>query len=121
MTERTQPTAVITGATSERGIGMTVADRYAGHGVAVVVLDLDGKRAAEVAAEIAERPRRARLRRGRERRRRGGGRRSAGRRAGRGRSGPPAHGRRAREHRQHHLARAVPRGRPGPSRIRSWP
>ena len=31
-------TAVITGATSERGIGMTVAQRYAREGWAVVVL-----------------------------------------------------------------------------------
>lgn len=55
MTERTQRTAVITGATSERGIGMTVADRYARDGWAVVILDLDGERAAEVAREIGER------------------------------------------------------------------
>ena len=55
MTERTQRTAVITGATSERGIGMTVADRYARDGWAVVILDLDGERAAQVAAEIGER------------------------------------------------------------------
>lgn len=57
MTQRTAPirTAVITGATSERGIGMTVADRYARDGWAVVILDLDGERAAQVAAEIGER------------------------------------------------------------------
>lgn len=51
----TQRTAVITGATSERGIGMTVADRYARDGWAVAILDLDGDRAAQVAADIAER------------------------------------------------------------------
>ena len=48
----TQRTAVITGATSERGIGMTVAERYAREGWAVVILDLDGERSAKVAAEI---------------------------------------------------------------------
>lgn len=51
----TPRTAVITGATSERGIGMAVADRYARDGWAVVILDLDGERAAAVAAEIGER------------------------------------------------------------------
>lgn len=45
-------TAVITGATSERGIGMTVAQRYAREGWAVVVLDLDGEKSAKVAADI---------------------------------------------------------------------
>ena len=45
-------TAVITGATSDRGIGMTVAQRYAREGWAVVILDLDGERSAKVAAEI---------------------------------------------------------------------
>ncbi|WP_114559415.1 SDR family NAD(P)-dependent oxidoreductase [Desertihabitans aurantiacus] len=50
----TQRTAVVTGATSEKGIGMTTAHRYAREGWAVVVLDLDGEAAARVAAEIAE-------------------------------------------------------------------
>jgi len=54
MTSTTR-TAVITGAASERGIGMTVADRYARDGWAIAILDLDGDRAAQVAAEIAER------------------------------------------------------------------
>ena len=45
-------TAVVTGATSDRGIGMTVAQRYAREGWAVVILDLDGERSAKVAAEI---------------------------------------------------------------------
>ena len=48
----TPRTAVVTGATSERGIGMTVARRYAREGWAVVVLDLDGEKSAKVAAEI---------------------------------------------------------------------
>jgi 2-hydroxycyclohexanecarboxyl-CoA dehydrogenase len=51
----TQRTAVITGAASERGIGMTVADRYAREGWAVAILDLDAERAEQVAAQIAER------------------------------------------------------------------
>jgi 2-hydroxycyclohexanecarboxyl-CoA dehydrogenase len=51
----TQRTAVITGATSDRGIGMAVANRYAGEGWAVVVLDLDGEKSAKVAAEIGNR------------------------------------------------------------------
>ena len=48
----TQRTAVVTGATSEKGIGMTTARRYAREGWAVVVLDLDSKRSEEVAAGI---------------------------------------------------------------------
>lgn len=48
-----QRTAVITGATSPRGIGMATARRYASQGWAVVILDLDEKVAAEVAAAIA--------------------------------------------------------------------
>ena len=47
-----QRTAVITGATSERGIGIDVARRYAREGWAVVVLDLDGEKSAKVAADI---------------------------------------------------------------------
>lgn len=47
-----QRTAVITGATSDRGIGVGVARRYAKEGWAVVVLDLDGEKSAKVAAEI---------------------------------------------------------------------
>ncbi|MEU5844370.1 SDR family NAD(P)-dependent oxidoreductase [Rhodococcus sp. NPDC047139] len=47
-----QRTAVVTGATSERGIGLATARRYAEDGWAVVVLDLDGEKSAKVAAEI---------------------------------------------------------------------
>ncbi|NKX51514.1 SDR family oxidoreductase [Arthrobacter deserti] len=47
-----QRTAVITGATSERGIGVATARRYAREGWAVVVLDLDGEKSAKSAAEI---------------------------------------------------------------------
>ena len=49
---KVQRTAVITGATSERGIGIDVAHRYAREGWAVVVLDLDGEKSAKVAADI---------------------------------------------------------------------
>src|SRR6476469_5340508 len=45
-------TAVITGATSERGIGIDVARRYAREGWAVVMLDLDAEKSAKVAADI---------------------------------------------------------------------
>ncbi|MHA7279663.1 SDR family NAD(P)-dependent oxidoreductase [Arthrobacter sp. MDT2-2] len=48
----TQRTAVITGATSPRGIGVTTARRYARDGWAVVVLDLDGETSAKVATDI---------------------------------------------------------------------
>jgi 2-hydroxycyclohexanecarboxyl-CoA dehydrogenase len=48
----TQRTAVITGATSEQGIGIAVARRYAREGWAVVILDLDGEKSAKVAADI---------------------------------------------------------------------
>ena len=47
-----QRTAVLTGATSDRGIGITTARRYASQGWAVVILDLDGEKSAKVAAEI---------------------------------------------------------------------
>lgn len=47
-----QRTAVLTGATSERGIGMTTARRFARDGWAVAILDLDADRSAEVAASI---------------------------------------------------------------------
>jgi 2-hydroxycyclohexanecarboxyl-CoA dehydrogenase len=49
----TQHTAVITGATSDQGIGITVARRYASEGWGVVILDLDGEKSAKVAADIA--------------------------------------------------------------------
>src|SRR6478735_178320 len=49
---KVQRTAVITGATSERGIGIDVARRYAREGWAVVVLDLDAEKSAKVAADI---------------------------------------------------------------------
>jgi NAD(P)-dependent dehydrogenase (short-subunit alcohol dehydrogenase family) len=47
-----QRTAVLTGATSDRGIGITTARRYASQGWGVVILDLDGEKSAKVAAEI---------------------------------------------------------------------
>lgn len=49
-----QRTAVITGATSEKGIGMTTARRFAREGWAVTILDLDGQKAEQVAQNIAE-------------------------------------------------------------------
>lgn len=52
MTNTFQRTAVLTGATSDRGIGITTARRYASNGWAVVILDLDGDRSAKVAKEI---------------------------------------------------------------------
>lgn len=52
MTTTIQRTAVLTGATSDRGIGITTARRYANDGWAVVILDLDGEKSAKVAAEI---------------------------------------------------------------------
>lgn len=48
-----QRTAVVTGAASERGIGITTARRFAREGWAVVILDLDGDRSRQVAASIA--------------------------------------------------------------------
>ncbi|MET4638408.1 SDR family NAD(P)-dependent oxidoreductase [Mycetocola sp. 2940] len=53
MTSTIQRTAVLTGATSERGIGITTAQRYAREGWAIVILDLDGDKSASVAADIA--------------------------------------------------------------------
>ena len=53
MSSTIQRTAVLTGATSDRGIGLTTARRYAREGWAVVILDLDGDRSAAVAANIA--------------------------------------------------------------------
>ncbi len=47
-----QKTAVITGATSPKGIGVAVAERYAREGWAVVILDLDGEKSAKIAADI---------------------------------------------------------------------
>ena len=47
-----QRTAVLTGATSDRGIGITTARRYASQGWGVVILDLDGEKSAKVAADI---------------------------------------------------------------------
>jgi len=47
-----QRTAVLTGATSDRGIGITTARRYAIQGWAGVILDLDGEKSAKVGAEI---------------------------------------------------------------------
>ncbi|WP_150307729.1 SDR family NAD(P)-dependent oxidoreductase [Planctomonas psychrotolerans] len=45
-------TAVITGATSDRGIGMTTARRFAAGGWSIVILDLDGEKSSAVAADI---------------------------------------------------------------------
>ena len=50
----TQRTAVITGATSEKGIGATTARRFAREGWGVVILDLDGEKSAQVARGIAQ-------------------------------------------------------------------
>jgi 2-hydroxycyclohexanecarboxyl-CoA dehydrogenase len=50
----TPRTAVITGATSEKGIGITTARRFAREGWAVAILDLDGQKAEQVAQGIAE-------------------------------------------------------------------
>lgn len=47
-----QRTAVVTGAASESGIGMAVAERYAREGWGIAVLDLDDAEAAEVATRI---------------------------------------------------------------------
>lgn len=47
-----QRTAVVTGATSDRGIGLATARRYAEDGWAVVILDLDGEKSAKVAAAV---------------------------------------------------------------------
>jgi 2-hydroxycyclohexanecarboxyl-CoA dehydrogenase len=48
-------TAVLTGAASSRGIGRATAERLAGHGWSVAILDIDGDAAKRAAAEIAER------------------------------------------------------------------
>ncbi|WP_136612388.1 SDR family NAD(P)-dependent oxidoreductase [Sinomonas albida] len=48
-----QRTAILTGATSDRGIGIATARRFAREGWGVVVLDLDGEKSAKVAQEIA--------------------------------------------------------------------
>ncbi len=52
MSNAIQRTAVLTGATSERGIGLATARRYAREGWAVVILDLDGEKSAKVAMEV---------------------------------------------------------------------
>ena len=49
----TQRTAVITGATSEKGIGVTTARRFAREGWGVVILDLDAEKSSQVARSIA--------------------------------------------------------------------
>lgn len=49
-----QRTAVITGAASETGIGMTTARRFARDGWAVVILDLDDDRSTKSALSIGE-------------------------------------------------------------------
>lgn len=49
-----QRTAVITGATSEKGIGVSTAERFARQGWGVVILDLDGEKSARVAQSIAD-------------------------------------------------------------------
>lgn len=49
-----QPTAIVTGAASERGIGRATAHRLARAGWAVAVIDLDQNACDQVAAEIAD-------------------------------------------------------------------
>lgn len=49
-----QRTAVITGATSEKGIGAATAHRFAREGWGIVILDLDGEKSSQVAQSIAE-------------------------------------------------------------------
>jgi 2-hydroxycyclohexanecarboxyl-CoA dehydrogenase len=53
MSSTIQRTAVLTGATSDRGIGLTTARRYAREGWAVAILDLDGDKSSAVAADVA--------------------------------------------------------------------
>lgn len=48
-------TAVLTGAASARGIGRATADRLAGEGWNIAILDIDGNAAEEAAADIAQR------------------------------------------------------------------
>ncbi|WP_369045464.1 SDR family NAD(P)-dependent oxidoreductase [Sinomonas sp. P10A9] len=48
-----QRTAILTGATSEKGIGVATARRYASEGWGVVILDLDGEKSAKTAQDIA--------------------------------------------------------------------
>jgi NAD(P)-dependent dehydrogenase (short-subunit alcohol dehydrogenase family) len=47
-------TAAISGAASRRGIGLATARLFAEHGARVAILDIDGKAAAEAAAELGE-------------------------------------------------------------------
>lgn len=49
-----QHTAVITGATSEKGIGAATALRFARDGWAVVILDLDGEKSVQAARTIGQ-------------------------------------------------------------------
>ncbi|WP_394249715.1 SDR family NAD(P)-dependent oxidoreductase [Arthrobacter pityocampae] len=51
----TERTAVLTGAASARGIGRATADRLAGDGWSIAILDIDGTAAQEAAADIAQR------------------------------------------------------------------
>lgn len=51
----TERTAVLTGAASARGIGRAAADRLAGEGWSVAILDVDGSAANDAAMEIAQR------------------------------------------------------------------
>ncbi|PPB49691.1 short-chain dehydrogenase [Arthrobacter pityocampae] len=51
----TERTAVLTGAASARGIGRATADRLAGDGWSIAILDIDGTAAEEAAADIAQR------------------------------------------------------------------
>src|ERR1700755_3481489 len=119
----TERTAVVTGATSDRGIGMTVAQRYAREGWAVVILDLDGEKSAKVAADIGNQfavPAFAHavdvtsveaVIAAHDAVAAGGGRPLRRRRA-RGRHPKPAPSRRPREHRRHHITGAIPRNHP---------
>ncbi len=102
-------TAIITGATSDRGIGMTVAQRYAREGWAVVILDLDGEKSAKVASRHRQPVRRSRVRPRRRRHLRGVGDRRPRRRRRRGGLRQPA-------------ARSArwPTSPASPPRCRSW-
>lgn len=50
----TPRTVVITGATSEKGIGLTTARRFSRDGWGIVILDLDGHKSTQVARGLAE-------------------------------------------------------------------
>ena len=115
MSTTIQRTAVLTGATSDRGIGMTTARRYAREGWAVVILDLDGEKSAKVAAEIGNDFDVPAFGYADRRHLRGlGDSRATDAVAAEVALGQPARRRRAGQHRRHHLAGAVPGDHPRP-------